>query len=86
MSVSVPQANFKKSLRPQGGYNSESSLNGIRQEKALGSVDLLILFLNVLGNFLQNLGAEHTDVSFFKSALTSTSHTKSVSVPSLQIQ
>lgn len=44
----IPQARLKR-------YNSKSSLDGVCQQKALRSVDLLILLLNVLGDFLENL-------------------------------
>lgn len=44
-------------------YNSKSSLNGICQEEALGSIYLLILLLNVFGDFLQNLTERNS--SFF---------------------
>lgn len=37
------------------GYDSESSLDGVGEEQTQGSVDLLILLLDVLGNLFQYL-------------------------------
>lgn len=46
-------------------YNSESSLDGICQEEALGSIDLLVLLLNVFGDLLQNL-TKRNITAFYK--------------------
>ena len=39
------------------GYNSQSSLDGVREQQASRGVDLVVLLLDVLGNLLQDLQA-----------------------------